>query len=1052
MPRTTPGVSGRCQLYTSLRRRTVDSHRALLCAALLLVSPCLAAAERLPVRIYTTADGLAHNTVYRILRDSQGFLWLCTVEGLSRFDGYAFRTFGSDYGLPAGAVNDLLETADGDFWVATDDGLVHLDGWKRSSSMSVRRTEAGEVSNGLPTIIPPGPEVRNRGITRLHQARDGTIWVGTRSGLFRLTYGENAASLQAVDIGLGDGFPEQRIISDLIEDRQGTLWIGTPVGLYRRRTDGRTVHYTEREGLPGHYISDLLEDRQGAVWVATREAGLFRLHTDASRTVIVNLSVTHADGLPDDWVPQLFQSSNGRFWAATARGLAELVFTDGSSRPTVRGYTAQQGLVDDYLGAIGEDLAGNLWLGSSLSGALKLIPDGFVTYSAREGIESVNAVFDDNAGQLCFRALVLADGGAQPGPAREQRAIDRYGCFDGTRFQWFSPSGLRLWGWVREGITLRTRNGEWWLGSEEGVLRYPPTDRFADLAKTGPLHVYRTEDGLPAVQIYRLFEDSRGDVWISSISSPTRGLSRFDRRTGRLFDLGKSPGLPSPVNDLVRSIAEDLSGNVWLAFNSGLARYASGVVSFFGAGEGLPTGAILDMHVDRSGRLWLASERAGLILVERPSESRPTFVRYTTANGLSSNSLAAIVEDRDGYLYVGGGNGLDRVDPTTGRVRHFTQADGLSPGVLKAAFSDRHGVLWFGMSNGLARLDPTPEKRTPAPPILISNLRVAGISYRVSPFGDRQIAIAELPPDDHQLEIEFVGLGFGPGEVLRYQYKLDGRTEWSPLSSRRAVTYASLSPGRYTFSVRAVNADGTASPLPATVAFAVRAPFWQRAWFIALVALTLASSGALAYRYRVARLLEVANMRTHIATDLHDDIGANLTRIALLSEVAQRTTDGAPFVSIATVARESIAAMSDIVWAIDPRRESLLDLTRRMRQHASELFTLRGIRLRFDAPAGDETQRLGIDIRRDLLLIFKEAINNAARHSGCTAVDIAVRLERGRLVLSVIDNGVGFDPSSSFDGQGLTSMRRRSTRIGAALRIEPAPSGTAVIVTLPIRS
>ncbi len=190
-----------------------------------------------------------------------------------------------------------------------------------------------------------------------------------------------------------------------------------------------------------------------------------------------------------------------------------------------------------------------------------------------------------------------------------------------------------------------------------------------------------------------------------------------------------------------------------------------------------------------------------------------------------------------------------------------------------------------------------------------------------------------------------------------------------------------------------------------------------------------------------------------MATDLHDDIGANLTRIALLSEVAQRTHDAAPLVAIAAVARESVAAMSDIVWAIDPRRESLLDLTRRMRQHASELFTLRGITLRFDAPAGAAAQRLGIDVRRDLLLIFKEAINNAARHSGCTAVDITVRFDRGGLVLSVIDNGVGFDPSRELDGQGLTSMRRRSARIGAAVRIEPAaPTGTSVIVSLPTRS
>jgi ligand-binding sensor domain-containing protein/two-component sensor histidine kinase len=1025
----------------------------LLCVGVLLAVTCITLrGERLPVRVYTTADGLAHNTINRIVRDSQGFLWLCTPEGLSRFDGYAFSSFGTDYGFPAAAANDLLETKDGDFWLATDDGLVHLDASKRSSRMAVRTSDR---PTALPIIVPPVAEARSRAITVLRQSRDATIWVGTRNGLYRLVNDGSAFSLQPVDIGLDDEYPEQRIIVDVLEDRYGTLWIGTPAGLYRQGTDGRTAHYTIHEGLPAQYICDLLEDRDGGLWVATREGGFFHLGTDATQRITVKLSITHADGLPDDWVPQLFQSSSGRFWAATTKGLVELLSTDGSSRPRIRRYTAELGLINDYIGALGEDLGGSLWIGSSLNGALKLASDGFITYSTGEGIGSVNALFEDKVGQICFRGVILDNGtrarlqGARLDVPGEPVNVDSYGCFDGAEFRWLTPGELKSWGWVREGITLQARNGEWWLGSQQGVFRYPPTDRFASLENVRPLAIYGTEDGLAAIQTYRLFEDSRGDVWISSISSPTRGLSRFERRTGRLHDLATVPGLPSLVNDLARSFAEDREGNVWLAFNSGLARYATGVVSFFTAQQGLPAGAILDMHVDRTGRLWLASERAGLIRVDNPSAPMPTFASYTTANGLSSNSLTAITEDRDGYLYVGGGNGIDRIDPASGGVRHFTHADGLNPGILKVAFNDSRGVLWFGMSNGLARL--VPARQTAVPPILISGLRVAGTPYRMSPFGERQISLADLPPDDHQLEIDFVGLGFATGEVLRYQYRLDGRSEWSPLTARRSVTYASLSSGRHTFAVRAVNADGMSSPAPATISFTVLAPLWQRWWFIGLFASALGLSGTLAYRYRVARLLEVANMRTHIATDLHDDIGANLTRIALLSEVAQRTRDESSLVSIATLARESVGGMSDIVWAINPRREGLLDLTRRMRQHASELFTLCGIALRFDAPAGAETQRLGIDVRRDVLLIFKEAVNNAARHSGCTAVYITVRVERGRLVLSIIDDGVGFDASTDFDGQGLTSMRRRAARINATLRIEPSPpSGTAVVLSVPI--
>ena len=1017
-------------------------------------------AERLPVRSYSTADGLAHNNINRIVRDSQGFLWFCTPNGLSRFDGYAFRTFGTESGLPAAAVNDLLETSEGDYWVATDDGLAHLDDWKRSGDPVARQPEVAGLPTGLPVIVAPGNEPRSRAITVLVRTADKTIWVGTRNGLFRLARGSDGFVLQPVDVGLSNEFPEQRMIADLTEDRHGTLWIGTPVGLYRRWPDGSTARYTTKEGLPGQYVTDLLHDRDGSLWIATRESGFFRLDTTASHaSPVVTFAVTKADSLPSPWVPQLFEASDGRLWAATSQGLVELLAIRGGAGPKVRLYTVEQGLTDGYIGAISQDLGGSMWLGTGGAGALKLTAGGFTTYGAHDYIASVNDIFEDSTGAVCLRAVVVSEAYGStfteaPSARSQDRAsikMDGLGCLNESRFEWFAPAALKLWGWVKEGITLRTRNGEWWIGSQQGVLRYAPTGRFDEVRTARPLAVYKTEDGLPAIQTFRLFEDSRGDVWISTISSPTRGLSRFERRTGRLQDMGHLAGLPSPINDLARSFAEDPAGNVWIAFNSGLARYTNGAISFFSTPQGLPAGPILGMLVDRSGRLWLASERGGLIRIDDPSAAAPAFVSYTTANGLSSNSLAAIVEDRDGFLYVGGGNGIDRIDTTSGRVRHFTQADGLGPGIVKAAFRDRRGVLWFGMSNGLARLDPTPEKGTVAPPILISNLRVAGAPYRVSPFGERRISLAELPSDDHQLEVEFVGLGFGPGEVLRYQYKLDGAREWSPLSSRRAVTYASLSPGRYTFAVQAVNSDGVPSPSPATVTFTILPPFWQRWWFLAGAAIALGFVVNLAFRYRLARLLEVANMRTHIATDLHDDIGANLTRIALLSEVARRTREEAPLEAIATIARESVSSMGDIVWAINPRRESLLDLTRRMRQHAAELFTMRGIDLRFEAPSGGDARRLGADIRRDLLLIFKEAINNAARHSQCTAVEITLRVERGKLLLTVADDGIGFEPPLNESGHGLTSMRRRAARIHGLLQITPgATSGTVVALTVPL--
>lgn len=333
------------------------------------------------------------------------------------------------------------------------------------------------------------------------------------------------------------------------------------------------------------------------------------------------------------------------------------------------------------------------------------------------------------------------------------------------------------------------------------------------------------------------------------------------------------------------------------------------------------------------------------------------------------------------------------------------------------------------------------------------------------------MSLPDFAPDQNQLQVDFVGLSFGAGDVLRYQYRLEGAdADWSQLGAQRTVTYASLAPGQYRFIVRAANSDGIVSDHPATIAFVILRPVWQRWWALTLGALALGLMGHALYRYRVARLLEMANMRTRIATDLHDDIGANLTRIALLSEVAKQKdddershragsqsgvqkagSDDEPLVSIARIARESVASMSDIVWAINPARDSLLDLTRKMRQHADEIFTLRGIELRFNAPGAHDGLRLGVDVRRDLLLIFKEAVNNSARHSRCSSVEIDLCVEGSQLVLALVDNGGGFDTSIESEGQGLMSMKRRAHRLKGSLEITSGGgAGTAVKLTIPL--
>jgi signal transduction histidine kinase len=363
------------------------------------------------------------------------------------------------------------------------------------------------------------------------------------------------------------------------------------------------------------------------------------------------------------------------------------------------------------------------------------------------------------------------------------------------------------------------------------------------------------------------------------------------------------------------------------------------------------------------------------------------------------------------------------------------------------------------MTRGLSRYAPAPDVPAAPPPVLISGLRVGGSGRLVSALGESEMVLPDFSHNDNQLQLDFVGLSFAPGNVLRYQYKLEGADDdWSAPSEQRRVNYASLAPGRYRFLVRAANSDGSLSAVPASVTFTILRPVWQRGWFLTLAALAIGLGVYALYRYRVERLVEVERIRTRIATDLHDDIGSGLSQVSLLSEVIRRRvgheeTVAEPLSTIATLSRDLVDSMGDIVWAINPRRDRLSDLTQRMRRFASDVLSAQDIEFSFNVPDPQHNIRLGPDMRRELFLIFKESINNIVRHSGCAAVEITFLVTDGALELTLRDDGRGFDPdsASASEGNGLDNMRRRARKLGGQLLIRSSTGrGTEINLKAPL--
>src|SRR5688572_30187302 len=400
---------------------------------MLTLAPLEARAERLPIKTYTTAEGLAHNDVNRIVKDSQGFLWFCTAGGLSRYDGYAFTNFTIEQGLPDPVVNDLLETRNGEYWVATNGGLVHFDPKGSPARDGSNQTRPGPRRPMFSVVVSHNDKRRAQSIRVLLQGRDGAIWAGTGDGLARLRQSDGHHVLEAVEIGLPAAH-EQRIVADVLEDDRGALWIAVPSGLYRRGSDRAHSKFPLQDGLPTDLPSDLLQDADGQLWVSTHMRGTSRIsqmkEQGGSATA---LTIRMADGLPADWIYQLFQTADRRFWAATSRGLSEILI-DGEGRvERVRSYDERQGLSSFEITAINEDLAGNLWLGTNTAGAMKLTRRGITSFDERDGLKSIHAVFEDRAGNLCFRGVAAAN--------TERLVIDpAFGCFDGGRVDWFKPA------------------------------------------------------------------------------------------------------------------------------------------------------------------------------------------------------------------------------------------------------------------------------------------------------------------------------------------------------------------------------------------------------------------------------------------------------------------------------------------------------------------------------------------------------------------------------------------------------------------------------------
>ena len=1017
-----------------------------------------ARAERLSVKVFTIADGLISNKISRIVRDSRGFLWFCTEEGLSKFDGYKFTNYTTEQGLPDNWVDDLLETRGGEYWVATERGLCKFN----PKGAPIPQTQIANRPGVAPmfTVWRPSDDHKYSMIRSLFEDRAGRLWVGAWRGFYRVEEVGGQVKFHQVELKRPADYRERFVVRSILEDEAGNLWLGASQGLYRLSPDGQSRRYTTADGLTSDNITGLVKDKQGRLWVGAKGICQIVPTSDAAASdaaasgaggavVIRRIAAKEISSCPLTDV--LFQSADGNVWIGTECGPLEL----SPDSKEARARLDVEAMSDTNVWALGEDLNGNLWAGTP-AGAIRIARSGFATYREKDGLGGrfVRHVSITRDGEI----VVFSDQG------------DNYfiATFDGQRFipRRFNPPQFALSDTPRGTGIYQDREGDWWVSTSNGLRRFPKANSAFELASARPVAHYTVKDGLPHNEIFGLYEDRRGDLWLATPFHPKQKVVRWERATGAFHSFSDADGLPSDEGDKPQGFGEDNEGNIWIAYRTGeIARFRHGRFELISSATGTLGGRISQLLRDSAGRIWIAGEKYGLRRVDNPTADRSQLIVQSFTAKLSSNLVYCIEEESPDRFHVGTSRGLNYLDLRTGSVRRFTAEDGLIGDEIRGIRRDHRGGFWFIAYKGLSRL--LPRERRPQPPIFINRLLIADREEKLSALGERELSGLELSPNRNQIEIEFASLAFDGGDTIQYQYKLEGAdADWSGYTLRRSVNYANLKPGDYRFLVRAVNSEGALSVAPASAQFTVLAPFWQRWWFILLICATAGLAIYRLYRYRVAQLLEIERVRTRIATDLHDDIGVNLSLISMVSDLARgtmrdedRQTNGqmATWLSlIADTSRGMVDSMSDLVWAINPEKDRLDDLTQRMQLLAADLFNARNITFTFPASDKNKGLKLGVEMRREVFLIFKESVNNIVRHAQCTAVNVEFQVEQDWLRLTLRDNGRGFDPNCNVSnggvgGNGLASMRRRALKLGGEIEVDSAPGrGATVNLRAPI--
>lgn len=993
----------------------------LACGLCLLVAAGVRAIEPLAplvpepsffVRSWTVDDGTPLNTVMGAVRRRDGYLWVITRAGLFRFDGVKYRSvlqLAAD-SLPGVVTPALFEDLSKRLWLAKDNGVIAcVDG----TTVTVFT-----MKDGLPALKPRS----------LAGDGEGAVWISywETSTLFRIKAGK-------VESFGGISGPAGNDRAMLSSDAQGQIWFacGQQVGVLR---DNRMVPLLTH----AQPVTSLTPAREGGVWFSD-DRQVWKCREDGALEPL--------GPLPEGSVTILHEDRNGRLWVGTlAAGGGRLFRLEGREFRPVQ-------VACPFIRSLSDDCEGNLWVGTRRTGLLQVrqrtvelmiptadAPPRFGSFcEASEGRRF--AVVNNR-----LLRFTQADGWA-PLPTNRGQPDRNYFCVVAD------PAG-GVW------ASARTKTS---TQEQTELLRWRDNDLFSvsDTPLNSRSPIIRT-----------LFVGSKGELWLGMQEDGE--LCRL--REGQFKTFSVPPG-----NGTVCAMTEDAAGTVWAATVGGLLLRVNGesLVEHTPQFPGAPD-PIRSLHATPDGSLWIGYETRGLGRLLQGH-----FFLFGQEQGLADEAVSQILSDNDGWLWCAGDRGIFRMKRDELEAMAAGKAKKLHPvlcgrgegwPILQAACGNwpqaarsRSGELCMPTGAGLAIIRPGAVRDAPPPAVVLEHVSVNGrlvAAYESGKFPVRgqtasttdlcgQTARLSLGQGVRQLGFDYTAISFTGQEHVRFRYRLEGVDDtWVEAGSQRAAYYSVLPPGHYCFRVSACNNAGIWNETGAALAFAVEPFWWETAWFRVagpLVAAGLMLAGVILFlrrRYmfqieRLELLRATEKERSRIAADLHDEVGSSLTKIGRL---AAKLDDA----EISATARKVVQAMDEIVWTVNPRNDTLDSLAVYLVHYIEDFLRPAGIACEFDVALKGPDVPLSADVRHNLFLAVKEAVNNAVKHAAPRRVRLGLSLHGESLTLIVQDDGCGFVPGTPAAGaDGLVNIRQRLAAIGGHVSIASVP-GQGTTVTLQV--